>query len=57
MELVESLIKHHGVAVMPGSTFGTPKNTCYLRIAYGALAKDTVAEGMGRLVKGLRSLL
>jgi aspartate/methionine/tyrosine aminotransferase len=57
MELVESLIKDHGVAVMPGSTFGTPKNTCYLRIAYGALAKDTVAEGMGRLVRGLKRLL
>jgi aspartate/methionine/tyrosine aminotransferase len=57
MTLVESLIREFGVALMPGSTFGTPKGTCYLRVAYGALAKDTVAEGMGRLVKGLRSLL
>jgi aspartate/methionine/tyrosine aminotransferase len=57
MDLVESLIKDHGVAVMPGSTFGAPANTCYLRIAYGALDKDTVAQGMGRLVKGLRALI
>jgi len=30
---------------------------CYFRIAYGALQKDTVTEGIGRLVRGLRSLL
>jgi hypothetical protein len=30
---------------------------CYFRIAYGALQKDTVAEGIGRLVNGLRAIL
>jgi aspartate/methionine/tyrosine aminotransferase len=54
MELVELLINDFGVAVMPGSTFGISSG-CYLRIAYGALAADTVAEGIGRLVRGLRS--
>ena len=27
---------------------------CYFRVAYGALQKATVAEGVGRLVSGLR---
>jgi aspartate/methionine/tyrosine aminotransferase len=56
MELVRSLIEDYGVAVMPGNTFGVSDGT-YLRIAYGALEKETVAEGMGRLVKGLNALL
>jgi aspartate/methionine/tyrosine aminotransferase len=56
MDLVESLIRDFGVAVMPGSTFGTG-NGCYLRIAYGALDQGTVAEGMGRLVRGLQALV
>ncbi|PZD74185.1 Aspartate aminotransferase [Acaryochloris thomasi RCC1774] len=56
MALVERLIKEHGVAVIPGDTFGTEKG-CYLRVAYGALDKDQVAEGMGRLTKGLRVVL
>ncbi|HWE02842.1 MAG TPA: pyridoxal phosphate-dependent aminotransferase [Tepidisphaeraceae bacterium] len=56
MELVEELIGRFGVAVMPGSTFGTPEG-CYLRVAYGALDQSTVAEGMGRLVRGLRELI
>ena len=55
MEMVEALIRDFGVAVMPGSTFGV--EGCYLRIAYGALDADTVAEGMGRLVRGLKSLV
>jgi aspartate/methionine/tyrosine aminotransferase len=57
MELVEALIRDFGVAVMPGSTFGTPADTCYLRVAYGALDERTVAEGMGRLVRGLQALV
>lgn len=56
MELVESLIRDFGIAVMPGSTFGVTDG-CSLRIAYGALAGDTVADGMGRLVRGLSRLL
>jgi aspartate/methionine/tyrosine aminotransferase len=55
MELVEKLIKQFGVAVMPGSTFGV-EGGCYLRVAYGALDRESVAEGMGRLVKGLQAV-
>jgi len=55
MEIVERLIKEFGVAVMPGNTFGMDEG-CYLRVAFGALDKDSVAAGMGRLVKGLRAI-
>jgi aspartate/methionine/tyrosine aminotransferase len=55
MEIVESLIREFAVAVMPGSTFGI-KDGCYLRVAYGALEAATVAEGMGRLVSGLKAV-
>ena len=44
------------VAVIPGPAFGMTDG-CYFRVAYGALQKETVAEGIGRLVGGLRSLL
>jgi aspartate/methionine/tyrosine aminotransferase len=56
MELVERLVREHKVAVIPGMTFGIEKG-CYLRIACGALNKETVAEGMGRFVRGLRQIL
>jgi aspartate/methionine/tyrosine aminotransferase len=55
MTIAERLIRDHGVAVLPGMTFGI--DGCYLRIAYGALQKATVAEGMGRLVRGLGEIL
>ena len=56
MQLVESLIREFGIAVMPGCTFGV-HDTCSIRVAYGALDGKTVAEGMGRLVRGLEQLL
>ena len=56
MQLVETLIREFGVAVMPGCTFGV-REPCSIRIAYGALDSHTVAEGMGRLVRGLDRLL
>jgi aspartate/methionine/tyrosine aminotransferase len=55
LELVKRLIQDHKVAVIPGMTFGIEEG-CYLRVAYGALQQDTVAEGIGRLVKGLRTI-
>lgn len=55
-DLVHQLISEFGVAVLPGSTFGV-QDACSIRIAYGALEQLTVAEGMGRLVSGLRKLL
>ncbi|AMW31638.1 pyridoxal phosphate-dependent aminotransferase [Arthrospira platensis] len=56
MELAQQLIKQFGVAVIPGTTFGMSQG-CYLRVAYGALKPDTAAEGIGRLVKGLKTLV
>lgn len=56
LELVERLVKDHGVAAIPGDAFGM-KNGCYLRVAYGALQPETVAEGVGRLARGIRKIL
>ncbi|AFY49817.1 aspartate/tyrosine/aromatic aminotransferase [Nostoc sp. PCC 7524] len=55
-ELVKRLIQEHKIAVIPGTTFGM-EHGCYLRVAYGALQKDTVQEGMARLVKGTKTIL
>jgi aspartate/methionine/tyrosine aminotransferase len=54
--LTERLIREHRVAVMPGTAFGLATG-CYLRVAFGALQKETVEEGIGRLVTGLRTIL
>ena len=56
MELVRQLIEQHKVAVIPGMTFGV-EDRCLLRIAYGALQKQTAAEGIGRLVNGLKEIM
>jgi len=56
MDLVRRLVEEHRVAVIPGTTFGV-RDQCLLRVAYGALRKDTAAEGIGRLVRGLRQVL
>lgn len=56
MRLAEHLIREYKVAVIPGTAFGVTDG-CYFRVAYGALQKDTVAEGIGRLIQGLRALL
>ena len=53
--LVRRLIEEYGVAVIPGQTFGMD-NGCYLRIAYGALQKETVATAVDRLVIGLNNM-
>ena len=54
--ILQRLIEDHGVAVIPGSTFGQSEGT-YLRIAYGALLQETVEVAMDRLCTGLRSIL
>jgi aspartate/methionine/tyrosine aminotransferase len=56
LELAERLIREHGVAVIPGGAFGVTKQ-CTLRVAYGALQQETAAQGIGRLVQGLRALV
>ena len=55
IDLVRDLIELNKVATMPGSTFGL-KDACFLRISYGALSQESVMEGIGRLVEGLRCL-
>lgn len=54
--LAERLIRDYKVAVIPGPAFGMTDGY-YFRVAYGALQKETVAEGIGRLVEGLRAIL
>lgn len=56
MELAQRLIEEHRVAVIPGCTFGI-QDQCLLRLAYGALQKDTATVGIDRLVHGLKHLL
>jgi aspartate/methionine/tyrosine aminotransferase len=56
MALCERLIREHRVAVIPGPAFGMTAG-CTFRVAYGALQKKTVAEGIGRLVSGLRTIV
>jgi aspartate/methionine/tyrosine aminotransferase len=56
MDLVERLVREFRVAVIPGTTFGLNEG-CYLRVSYGALTEETAAEGIRRLVKGLRTIL
>jgi aspartate/methionine/tyrosine aminotransferase len=56
LAVVERLIADHRVAAVPGTAFGLAEG-CYLRVSYGALDKDTVAEGMTRLVDGLRAIV
>ena len=56
MDLIERLIREHGVAVMPGTTFGV-EDRCAVRVSYGALQPETAIEGIGRLARGLRALV
>lgn len=56
LELVKRLIQEHQVAVIPGTTFGM-KDGCYLRVAYGALKKETATAGIERLVQGLQTII
>ena len=56
MVLAERLVREHRVAVVPGSAFGASEG-CYLRLSYGALEDALVAEGLSRLVAGLRALV
>jgi aspartate/methionine/tyrosine aminotransferase len=55
LDVAEMLIREHKVAVIPGTAFGMDDG-CYFRVAYGALQRDTVAEGVGRLVDGLATI-
>jgi len=56
LALVERLVKEHGVAAIPGTAFGISSG-CSLRVAFGALETATAAQGIGRLVLGLRKIV
>jgi len=56
MHIAERLIREHRVAVIPGPAFGMTSG-CFFRVAYGALKRATVEEGIGRLVQGLRAIV
>ena len=55
LDVVRNLVEQYHVAVIPGNAFGI-EDTCTLRIAYGALQRDTAEEGIGRLTAGLQAL-
>ena len=55
MPIAERLVREFGVALIPGSAFGAGP-TVHLRLAYGALAPDTIDEAMSRLGQGLRAI-
>ncbi|HXX93797.1 MAG TPA: pyridoxal phosphate-dependent aminotransferase [Planctomycetota bacterium] len=56
LKLVERLVREHRVAAIPGTAFGVAEG-CTLRVAFGALEKETAAEGIGRLVRGLQAIV
>ena len=56
MTVVERLIREHGVAVMPGTDFSVGDDCC-LRVSYGGLPQAMAAEGVGRLVRGVKAIL
>ncbi len=57
MTLAQRLIREHKVATVPGSAFGLPARARALRVSYGALAPETVDEGMARLVRGIKAIV
>lgn len=56
MTVARRLISEHGVAVIPGHTFGF-SNGCYLRVSYGALDILNTREGIRRLTNGLKAVV
>ena len=55
LELVRMLVRDYKIAAIPGNAFGI-NDGCYLRVAYGALQPETVSQGIGRLVDGLKQI-
>jgi aspartate/methionine/tyrosine aminotransferase len=55
MAVTSRLVQDHGVAVIPGTAFGLTKG-CALRVAYASLDEATAAEGIERLISGLKDV-
>ena len=58
LELVERLIREHGVAALPGESFGLPSSGggAVLRLSYGLLAPEPLADALHRLCAAVASL-
>ncbi len=58
LELVERLIIEHGVAALPGESFGLPATggEALLRLSYGLLAPDQLELALQRLCAGVTAL-
>ena len=54
--LVKRLVLEHGVATLPGESFGlaSAPGRALLRLSYGMLDATDLAEAVGRLRRGLR---
>jgi aspartate/methionine/tyrosine aminotransferase len=58
LALVERLIREHGVAALPGESFGLPATggEAVLRLSYGLLPPAQLEEALQRLSGGIRAL-
>ena len=58
MQLVERLIREHGVAALPGESFGLPATggAAVLRLSYGLLPVEQLEQALQRLGAGVRAL-
>lgn len=58
LEVVERLIREHGVAALPGESFGLPAtgSAALLRLSYGLLAPQQLQEAVRRLCSGVTAL-
>ncbi len=58
LRLMERLVLEHGVAVLPGESFGLPTvgGQGLLRLSYGMLGAADLEEALGRLFRGLEAL-
>lgn len=54
MQIAKTLIEQYKIAVIPGAAFGDASG-CTFRLSYGAVDRDHLAEGMDRLIRGLRA--
>ena len=55
MDVVTRLITDYKVAVLPGSAFGMTDG-CFFRVSFGPLRRDSAAEGLQRLIRGLQEI-
>ena len=56
--LIERLVREHGVAALPGASFGLrpEPGRAILRLSYGMLEPERLQEALGRLFAGLEGL-